>query len=89
MDFRSLQDHLRKEPFRPLKFYLSDGSTYEVRHPEMVAVSRVEVAIVTQVAEDGVGDRMVYADPVHITRLEPIDEPVTQAATSDKNGDGR
>lgn len=86
MNFKSLRDHLRKEPFSPLRFHLTDGAAYEVRHPEMVAVSRVEVAIVTQVAEDGVGDRMVYVDPLHIVRVEPISEPV--ASGRDQNGAG-
>ena len=65
--------HLRKQPFAPIRVSLSDGSSYEVRHPEMAAVSRAELVIGLELAEDDVPDRFAYCDPVHVTRIEPID----------------
>ncbi|MCP4589178.1 MAG: hypothetical protein GY842_00400 [bacterium] len=64
--------HLRKQPFAAIRVFLSDGSSYDVRHPEMAAVSRAEMVIGLEPTEDDVPDRFVYCDPVHITRIEPI-----------------
>jgi hypothetical protein len=64
--------HLRKQPFRPLRIYISDGSSYEVRHPEMMMVGRSEITIGLSVKGDPVYDEQVYCDPVHITRIKPL-----------------
>jgi len=66
-------DHLRREPFRPIRVYLSDGSSYEVRHPELALVTRRELVIALPSAEDRLPERSVFCDPLHITRIEPID----------------
>ena len=65
--------HLRKRPFVAIRVFLSDGACYDVRHPEMAAVSRAEVAIGLDPTEDDVPDRFAYCDPVHIVRIEPLD----------------
>jgi hypothetical protein len=36
----SLQDYIRAQPFRPFRFVLDSGNTYEIRHPEMIRVGR-------------------------------------------------
>ena len=38
---------LRKQPFQPLCIHLTDGTTYEIRHPELAMVfqSKMIVAI--------------------------------------------
>jgi len=66
-------DHLRRQPFRPIRIYLSDGSSYEVAHPELALVTRREVVIGLPEAEGELPDRSVFCDPLHITRIEPID----------------
>ncbi|MFQ5493787.1 MAG: hypothetical protein ACE5EX_00235 [Phycisphaerae bacterium] len=72
MRANEIQSHLRKTPFCPIRIFLSDGSSYDVRHPEMAAVSRAEVVIGLQVSEDDLPERFAYYDPVRITRIEPI-----------------
>lgn len=37
--------HLRQRPFRPIRIALVDGSYHDVRHGEMVLVTRRTVAI--------------------------------------------
>ena len=64
--------HLRKQPFVPIRVFVSDGATYDVRHPEMAAVSSVEVVIGLEPFEEDVPQRFAYCDPIHITRIEPI-----------------
>ena len=68
-----IRAHLRKEPFRPIRIYISDGASYDVRHPELVLVTRTEVRIAFDAGEDDIPERSAYCDPVHITRIEPID----------------
>jgi hypothetical protein len=67
--------------FRGLRIYLSDGAVYEIKHPELMLVSRLAVTIALDLGSDGVPDRVVSCDPIHITRVEPmhgeVREPVT------------
>ena len=64
--------HVRKQPFQPVRVFISDGSSYDIRHPEMMMVGRTEVVIGLLTHGDDVYDRFAYCDPVHITRIEPI-----------------
>jgi len=63
----------RKRPFVPLRVHVSDGSSYDVRHPEMMLVTNTTIFIALPPLADGVPERHVYCDPIHITRIEPID----------------
>ncbi|RME38013.1 MAG: hypothetical protein D6788_08265, partial [Planctomycetota bacterium] len=46
---------------------------YDVPHPEVILVTRREV-VIAQLPEEGeIPERSVYLDPVHITRIEPLD----------------
>jgi hypothetical protein len=67
-----ITSHLRKQPFRPLRVFISDGKAYDVRHPEMMMVGRSEVVIGLHSDDADVYERFAYCDPVHITRIEPI-----------------
>ena len=64
-------DLQRERPFRPLRIFISDGEAYEVRHPEMMLVTRTKVVIALPNGED-VPENTVYCDPVHITRVVPM-----------------
>ncbi len=68
-----IRAHLRKQPFRAIRIYISDGSSYDVRHPEMMFVTRTEVVIGLDPGDGDIPERSVYCDPVHITRIEPLD----------------
>ena len=73
MRAEEIRNHLRREPFRPFRVYLSNGMSYDVRHPELMAVSRREVVIALEVGEDDLPERFAYCDPVHVTNIEPLD----------------
>lgn len=68
-----IRAHLRRRPFRPLRVYISDGSSYDVRHPELMLVTRREVVIALDPGDDEIPERSAYCDPVHIPSIEPID----------------
>jgi hypothetical protein len=63
----------RIRPFKPIRIHLSDGASYEVRHPEMMAVTTGVVFIAQPPEKEGVPERSVHCDPLHVTRIEPID----------------
>lgn len=62
----------RKQPFPGLRIHVSDGASYEIRHPEMMMVTAFQVFIALPPRVNGVPESWVYCDPVHITRIEPI-----------------
>jgi len=64
--------HTRKRPFQPVRVYISDGKTYDIRHPEMMMVGRTEVVIGLATRGKDLFERLAYCDPDHITRIEPI-----------------
>ena len=62
----------RTRPFPGLRFYVSDAKSYEIRHPEMMMVTRTMLYLAVSPGKDGVPERSAYCDPVHITRIEPM-----------------
>ena len=68
-----IKKHLRRRPFQPFRVFVSDGSSYDVRHPELAYVSRSEVVIGLDAANGDLPDRSIYIAPLHVTRIEPID----------------
>lgn len=72
---------LHGRPFRSFRIYVSDGSAFEVRHPEMLMVTR-HAAIVGLPANGSEDvppgsypaiERHTMVDLLHITRIEQID----------------
>lgn len=64
---------LKERPFVGLRFSISDGREYEVRHPDMVLVTARQIHISLPPIVDGVptGEN-IYIDPLHVTSLEPL-----------------
>jgi len=64
---------LRRAPFVPLRIHLTDGKTFDIRHPELVWVlrSRIDIAIP---GDDSLGivDRVEYCYLLHIVRVEDL-----------------
>lgn len=71
MPAEELRNMLMQQPFAPFRIHLSDGRVFDVRHREMVWVSR-HVAVVGIFAPDGYLDRNETIALVHIVSLEPI-----------------
>jgi hypothetical protein len=81
-----IRDHLRRTPFQPIRICMSDGSTYDVPHREGAFVTRTTIAIAMQLGADGLADRMVYYDPLHVTRILPLDPTPANGDRSPDNG---
>jgi len=72
MRAEEIRDHVRRQPFQAFRVFVSDGSSYEVNHPELILVGRRDVVITIELGEDDIPERFAYCDPVHITRIEPL-----------------
>ena len=68
-----IRAHLRKQPFQPIRVFVSDGSYYDVGHPELMLVARTGVVIALASGDDRIPDIVADLDPMHVTRIEPID----------------
>jgi hypothetical protein len=73
---------LRRRPFIPLRLHMTDGQTYEIRHPDNVIVlrSRVDIGVMPDPGT-GVVERVEYCSLFHIVRVEEL-----QTATTTGNG---
>ena len=72
MSPESIQKRLLQHPFQPFRIFLSDGSAYEVRQAEMALVLEREIIIALPKPGQEIARRAVSCDPLHITRIEPI-----------------
>ena len=70
-----LLQKLKKQPFVPFRVFLSDGSQYDVRHPELAIVTRRTVVIGVPGSDgpEGPMDKTVDCSLMHVTRLEQLD----------------
>jgi hypothetical protein len=71
---------VRRQPFVPFRLHVSDGSSYEVRHPEMVLVTRRAAVLAVPDNPTQPAERVVIVAMVHVSRLEEL--------TSAAGGDG-
>ena len=69
-----LWEKLHKQPFEPFRIHLTDGTSYEILHPELVMGGRR--AAIVGVSRAGrelpLYDRHTTVALVHIVRLEPL-----------------
>jgi len=74
MSPQDLWDQLRKQPFEPFRIWLSDGTLYEIQHPELVMVGRTSAIVGVSEERRGppVYDRVTTVALSHIVRMEPI-----------------
>ena len=70
-----IRQFLRQEPFRPFRLTLTDGRTYDVRHPELVVLGRSSLIIGFPRPGDTapVYDHYVVVSLLHVMQAEPVD----------------
>ncbi len=68
-----LQAELRKRPFVPFRMYLSDGTVYEIRHPELVmaGMTTANIGFATDPNQTYYNSYTVVS-LLHVVRLEPV-----------------
>jgi hypothetical protein len=72
---------VHRRPFVPFRLHVSDGSSYDVRHPDSILVTRRSAILALAGNPDEVPERAITIALLHITRLEDLD-----AATVRGNG---
>lgn len=72
MRVSELKDVLGKQPFEPFRIQLTNGDAYVVRHPEFAALSRSSIYIGISSGKDGIPDRYVQCDLLHVVAIEPV-----------------
>ena len=72
MTLHVFRELLSQRPFRPFRLILSSGQAYEVRHPEMAMLTRTDILVGTDVADDGVPAEFKICSLLHVTAVEPL-----------------
>lgn len=64
---------IRVRSFIPLRIHMTDGQTYDIRHPEAVIVlrSRVDIGMKPDPIT-GVVDRVEHCSLLHVVRVEEL-----------------
>ena len=78
MHISEVKEHLSTRPFVPFRIHLSDGSSYDVPHPEFVLVTKWAVHLALG-GEDELPEKVVRCAVGHITRIGEIDPPAHAA----------
>jgi hypothetical protein len=75
MKAEDLIELLEERPFSPIRLYLSDGRSHDVRHPEMAIVSQEIVTVGLPHDESSfVAGRLTHCATAHIVEAEPMFE---------------
>jgi hypothetical protein len=70
-----LKQIVRQQPFSPVRIHLTDGKTYDIRHPDQMIVERGRVDIGVNPNDWGVVERTEFVSLLHIVQIEPLTEP--------------
>jgi hypothetical protein len=68
-----LRDAVKQQPFEPFRVVMTDGGSFEIRHPDLLLVGQKSavVGLVSDYTQEFY-DRTVKVDLAHIVRLEPL-----------------
>jgi hypothetical protein len=78
MSPEELRDSLKHEPFEPFRIIMTDGSGFDIRHPDLLWVGKRSAMIgLTGQAGQTFYERSVKVDLFHVMRLDPLETPAT------------
>ena len=67
MDKETIKELLKRQPFMPFKIKLSNGETFEVRHPEFVLLTKTGLVVGYPDS-----DRLSICSLLHIANIETM-----------------
>ena len=74
-----LRNALRAEPFIPLTIHLTDGRSFELRHPEMAIMANFAVYLVMDNdPQTGIPERVEYISIQHISGFTKVGRAAAQ-----------
>ena len=80
-----LLEAVRRRPFVPFRLYISEGATFDIRHPELMHVGVASVTIV--VRDDAISpyyDHIEIVAARHVIRIVPLEQPVSPGGNGEK-----
>ena len=73
-----LRERIRRQPFVPLRLHLSDGRSFDIKHPELALITTHTVHLGIEPDEqNGVPDRVEYLSLRHLVSVEELSAPVS------------
>lgn len=69
-------EYLRQSPFVPFRIHVTDGTVYEIRHPELVKVGMTKADVYFP-KDDSLHAMVLRRESVslaHMIRLEPLEQ---------------
>jgi hypothetical protein len=75
-------EFVRRRPFQPFRITLTDGRTYDARHPDLIMVGRSSMVLGTPAPEETepVYDRAIPISLLHIMQIEALPAPAEPTA---------
>ena len=69
-----VRQHLDANPFVPFRLCLSDGSSYEIQHPDQALVTTwsVEVGVPEQRQQSRIYQRIAHCSLLHVVKAEKL-----------------
>lgn len=79
-----VEEFVLKRPFQPFRLTLSNGTEYDIHHPEMAMVgySSVTVGLPRPSDPRRKYDRVVTISLSHVMQIEPLNIPASQDSAS-------
>ena len=75
MTVQTFKEMLARRPFQPVRLATLSGKSYEIRHPEMAFLTRRDILVGVDAAEDGVPAEFRIVSLLHVTAVEPLEKP--------------
>ena len=70
---QEVRDAIRQEPFEPFRIQSSNGRSYDIRHPEFVALTRTSLIVIVPSSNGNDTDRVINCDLVHVVEMERLE----------------
>ena len=71
-----LLEAVRRRPFEPFRLVQTDGTGYDIRHPDLLFIGQRAVVVgLTGDPAQTLFERYVTLDLLHVIRVEPLSAP--------------
>jgi hypothetical protein len=69
-----IRDTLKQQPFQPFRLVMTDGTGFDVRHPDLLLIGQRSAMVgLTGSPGQTFYERAIRVDLLHVIRLEPLE----------------
>lgn len=72
MTLQTFRQLLTQRPFKPFRIVMSSGESYEVRHPETAMLTKSDILVGIDQADDGVPADFRICALLHVATVDPL-----------------